>query len=120
MFYKKDNEHIVRKSSLELEADYNDYKNGLINWNGNPNEINQIYYNTIESFKNIEGQTINNQVDDLIKKMEQGIDVEGKIETDNRVTNNKQKGYTMIGILGLITCIATIGIIIFGYILFYR
>jgi len=33
---------------------------------------------------------------------------------------NKQMGYTMIGILGLITCIATIGIIIFGYILFYR
>lgn len=35
-------------------------------------------------------------------------------------TFNKQKGYTMIGILGLITCVATIGIIIYGYILFYR
>lgn len=33
--------------------------------------------------------------------------------------NNKQKGYTMVGILGLITCIATIGIIMYGYILFY-
>ena len=120
MFYKKDNEHIVRKSSSELEVDYNNYKSGLITWNGNSNEINQMYYSTIESFKKLENQSINNQADDLIKKMEQGIDVEGKIETDNRVTNNKQKGYTMIGILGLITCIATIGIIIFGYILFYR
>ena len=35
-------------------------------------------------------------------------------------TFNKQKGYTMIGILGLITCVATIGIILYGYILFYR
>ena len=33
---------------------------------------------------------------------------------------NKKMGYTIIGILGLITCIATIGIIVYGYIMFYR
>jgi hypothetical protein len=33
---------------------------------------------------------------------------------------NKQRGYSIIGILGLITCIATIGIILYGYILFYK
>ena len=64
---------------------------------------------------------LDKMVDNRIK-LEQIVDktIES-MEQQPSITNyNRQKGYTVIGILGLITCIATIGIIFYGYILFYR
>ena len=72
-------------------------------------EINQIRY-----------KDVSKSADEIIQKMEQGIDVEGTNEYVDQMNNNKQRGYSIIGILGLITCIATIGIILYGYILFYK
>ena len=54
----------------------------------------------------------------LEKKANEALEEMARQPISNQFT--KQKGYTMIGILGLITCVATIAIIFYGYILFYR
>ncbi len=66
-------------------------------------------------------ELLNSLVDDKIKQ-EQMADqaIENMTQGVSTESINKQRGYTIMGILGLITCITTIGIIIYGYILFYR
>ena len=114
MFYKKDDNHIIHKSIDELENDYDNFKNGLLSLNGNPDIINQMYELEFNSLKDTK-KKISDEIDEKIKQMEQGIDID-----NNQPISNRQKGYTMIGILGLITCIVSIGIIIYSYIYFYK
>lgn len=47
MGYKEVDGHLVAKSLEELEMDYENYKNGNINWVGDPTEIDMLYQNTI-------------------------------------------------------------------------
>ena len=67
----------------------------------------ELEFNSLKDTK----KKISDEIDEKIKQMEQGIDID-----NNQPISNRQKGYTMIGILGLITCI----VIIYSYIYFYK
>lgn len=63
---------------------------------------------------------------DIMVEREKNVlnnDIDGKneiYETNKLKVKSMEKGNIIIGILGLITCISSITIIVYGYILFYR
>lgn len=67
-------------------------------------------------YKNM-NNNLSSKADEMIRQMEQGIDVLGTGEYNNQNTNGRQKGYTMIGIVCLLSIISSIGIIILGVML---
>ena len=56
-------------------------------------------------------------VDDIIERMANGEDVLGEGDNQIQNTNNKQMGYTAVGLVGFITGALTVGIIILGVLL---
>ena len=49
--FKVENNTLVMKTEQELIYDYNNYKNGILKLNGNPNEIEYLYNYLIDSMK---------------------------------------------------------------------
>lgn len=91
-----------------------------------PREV--IIGKTFEQFQEEKLANLNNNVDFMIKQMEQGIDILGTCEYNNQLdingqpivenqqdkTNGWQKGYTVVSLLGLMAFIVSIGIIVLG------
>lgn len=114
MLYKVEDGHVVKKELEDLEKDYHEYKDGKLTWNGIKEEIEQLYESQINNYKIFyKNKELETKADLILDRMEH-------MNNNSDNVNNKQRGYTIVGILGLITCIATIGIILYGYILFYR
>ena len=101
-----------KKMTFNDMNDLNQYKMAI---NLEVTKLRKIGHNDVTT------ELLNSMVDTRIRQEKMADEAVNNMANNPILsTFNKQKGYTMIGILGLITCVATIGIIMYGYILFYR
>ena len=114
----EDGNTIARADLIENLHDINDFnshsfefKSFLHNVSKYDNHKNE--YISPNYYKNM-NNNLSSKADEMIRQMEQGIDVEGTGEYNNQNTYSKQMGYTMFGIVGLISIISIIGIVILG------
>lgn len=116
VLYKKQGDHVLPKERDELINDFIQYKTDNNQLNGDEEEIQNIYLYAISSMgKKQEEQEAKKQTDVMIEAMARGeIDTNGQplIENTEEKSSGWQRGYTVMGILSLISASIIIGIII--------
>lgn len=108
--YKKEENHIVVKTLDEIKQDYEDYKNGKLSWNGQPEEIDIMYQNVINTMQYAE---------ELITSMENGTLSTNLELLTEKVASDKPniKGFNSIFLLTILNILLILSIIIFGTLL---
>ena len=101
------NKPYFQRNGIDFDMIYDSVQNSI----SNQSEIKEQKDNHSTNNNSVDTEK---NIDNIVERMANGEDVLGEGQNQEQNTNNKQMGYTMVGLVGFIAGVLSVGIIILG------